>query len=286
MRKKITLILTVLILPGIIIFSGCGKKEKKLTIEEKKNIQALYNELKTVKLKNCTIKRFGGPHDGGYLMCENLLKDVQVAYSYGIAGRDIWGCDISKKLKVSVHQYDCFDNKRPVCDGAKFHFYDECLGDKFEKIEDKEKIEGKEAKEVRVFDSLTSQIEKNKDKGKKLLVKMDVEGAEWDSLLTTSDKVLNNIDQFVGEFHEAGKAKQKYVEVIKKLKKTFYLVNVHYNNHVCDKKINPLQGHAFEVLFVNKRLGVVDKTVPNPPLSGPLDTPSNPARKDCQEPHK
>jgi len=77
--------------------------------------EALLDELETVSLNNCTLKRYGSPHDGGYLMCENLLKDVSRAYSYGIDREDNWGCDVSRELGVKVHQYDCFTNERPAC---------------------------------------------------------------------------------------------------------------------------------------------------------------------------
>src|SRR5687767_9906901 len=74
--------------------------------------EALFDELKTVTLKNCTLKRYGSAHDGGYLMCENLMDGVQSAYSYGIDSEDNWGCDVSTQLNIAVHQYDCFTSHR------------------------------------------------------------------------------------------------------------------------------------------------------------------------------
>jgi hypothetical protein len=60
--------------------------------------QALWNELRPVALKNCTLRRFGSVNDGGYLMCENLLSGTESAYSYGIDTEDNWGCEVSQKL--------------------------------------------------------------------------------------------------------------------------------------------------------------------------------------------
>src|SRR5262245_53841119 len=71
-------------------------------------VVALFAELKPVTLKNCTLRRYGGPNDGGYLMCENLVQGTQSLYSYGIDTEDNWGCELSSQLKVPVHQYDCF----------------------------------------------------------------------------------------------------------------------------------------------------------------------------------
>ena len=67
--------------------------------------QALLAELRPVSLKNCTLKRFGSTYDGGYLMCENLIDGLEAAYSYGVGPNDEWGCDISARYHVPVHQY-------------------------------------------------------------------------------------------------------------------------------------------------------------------------------------
>ena len=55
--------------------------------------------------------------------------------------------------------------------------------------------------EGRLFDSLQSQFGKNGDADKHVVVKMDVEGAEWETILETPDEVLDRIDQMVFEFH-------------------------------------------------------------------------------------
>src|SRR5262245_50977911 len=75
----------------------------------------LFSELQPVQLKNCEFKRYGLGVDEGYLLCDNLLKNIQVVYSYGIDGRDGFGCETSTALAVPVHQYDCFNLAKPVC---------------------------------------------------------------------------------------------------------------------------------------------------------------------------
>src|SRR4051812_16240129 len=55
--------------------------------------QRVFNLLRPVALSNCRLERFGEAHDGGYLMCANLLDKVEAGYSYGISGYDKWGCD-------------------------------------------------------------------------------------------------------------------------------------------------------------------------------------------------
>jgi hypothetical protein len=230
---------------------------------------ALLAELQPVVLKNCTLKRFGSANDGGYLLCDNLSEGVESAYSYGIGVDDQFGCDISKRFDVPVHQYDCFDPARPTCEGGRFVFHEECIGPRAERDEDQ-----------RVFDTLQNQISRNLDTGKRLIVKIDVEGAEWDSLLATPDTVLDQIEQMPMELH--GVDEQRFLDVVRRLKQKFYLVNLHFNNWSCGPESDPLPGWAYQVLWVNKRIGVLDESAPTPAPVSPLNAPDGPGVPDCQ----
>jgi len=230
---------------------------------------ALLAELQPVVLKNCTLKRFGSANDGGYLLCDNLSEAVQSAYSYGIGPNDEFGCDVSKRYRVPVHQYDCFDPGRPTCEGGVFVFHKECIGPRAERDESR-----------RVFDTLQHQISKNLDTGKRLIVKIDVEGAEWNSLLATPEAVLDQIDQMPMELH--GVNEQRFLEVVRRLKHKFYLVNLHFNNHSCTPSLEPLPAWAFQVLWVNKRLGILDQSAPAPAPMSALTAPDGLGIPDCQ----
>ena len=76
---------------------------------------------------NCTFERFGEDDDGGYLMCGNLLRYTQVAYSYGISGYDGWGCEMAARLASTTHQYDCFNLSVPVCSAGRTVFHPLCV---------------------------------------------------------------------------------------------------------------------------------------------------------------
>jgi len=234
--------------------------------------QALFAELQPVKLTNCELARYGEDHDGGYLACRNLLSNVRAGYSYGISGYDGWGCEISTELKVPVHQYDCFNTTVPVCATGKTVFHPECVaGAQFVDADG------------RLFDSVEAQLAKNGDAGKHVIVKMDVEGAEWDSMLKTPDAVLERIDQMIFEFHGVQKDIARSLEVVLKLKKHFHVAHFHINNYSCERGNEPFGGWAYEVTFVNKRLATVDPAG-RVALPSPLDTPNNPNAPDCQAP--
>jgi hypothetical protein len=230
--------------------------------------ETILAELQPVVLTNCTLKRFGSANDGGYLMCENLIEPLDSAYSYGVGPNDDWACEVSRRYHVPAHQYDCFDPARPTCSGGKFVFHDECVSDRTG------------SRGSHFFDTLENQIGKNGDAGHRLIVKMDIEGAEWDSLLAAPDELLASISQIAMEMH--GFDDPKIVEVLRKLKQNFYLVNLHFNNWSCTPKAAPLPAWAYQTLWVNKHIGILDPTAPVPAPMSSLNAPDSPTWPDCQ----
>lgn len=230
--------------------------------------QELFRALTPVALSNCTLERIGDANDGGYLFCGNLLAGTAAAYSYGINGTDEWGCQLSQRLGIPVHQYDCFNLTAPACGGGDARFNAECVGP------DPATIDG------RAFDTMVRQVAKNGDTGKRLVVKMDVEGSEWKSLLEAPDGLLNDIDQLAVEFHEI--EDPRFIETVRRLQRLFHIVHVHQNNFGCEPGLDPFTSSYFEVLFVNKRVGQLD---PSARAGGPhaLDAPNAPWLPDCQE---
>lgn len=250
-----------------------GRQARAAVLQQRRT---LFEALQPVALANCQLKRFGEPHDGGYLMCGNLLSGAQVGYSYGISGYDQWGCDISTGLNVTVHQYDCFDTTQPACPGGATVFHAECVGDRARTVEG------------RVFDTMSGQFAKNGDGAKRIVLKIDVEGAEWDSFLSASDETLSQIDQMSVEFHWGHDEtlhwlhdETRYLRVVQRLKQFFEIAHIHFNNAACVGDLEPFPTWAYEVLFVSKRLAVID---PSRTAGGlhPLDAPNNPTFADCQ----
>ena len=140
--------------------------------------------------------------------------------------------------------------------------HNECVGPKTETVDG------------RFFDTIRNQINRNRDRGKRILVKIDVEGAEWESLMATPDEVLERIDQLPMEFHGVDDARM--LSVVQTLKRTFHLAHLHFNNHSCDPKLHPFPAWAYQLLFVNKRVGVVGTPKPATAPARAFDAPDNP----------
>lgn len=241
-----------------------------LTLPQDRYRAELFAELQPVDVPDCQMVRLGSPRDGGYLMCGNLLGPVKAGYSYGIgAAGDAWGCDIARRLDVPVHQYDCFDPTPSACPGAAAVFHNECIGP----------VRATDAS-GRFFDTLENQLARNGDGANRVVMKIDVEGAEWDSLLQTPPAVLERINQLAIELHGVGEEKQ--VAVVRKLKQYFHVANVHFNNYACAPRLDPFPASVYEVLLVNKRVAKGGAPRPRGPL--PLDAPTSSRRPDCQAP--
>jgi hypothetical protein len=272
MAQRRSLVIVAVIVFAVVLGRVAGSQiaryrflsSKTATHEQR---EALFEMLQPVALANCRLERFGEPHDGGYLMCGNLLDEIEVGYSYGISGYDKWGCDISSRFGVSVHQYDCFDTTQPACPGGRTVFHAECVGD------------STRTDAGRPFDTIANQQAKNGDASTRLALKIDVEGAEWNSFLATPDEALREIDQLVVEFHWI--EDRKSLAVVQRLKQFFEVAHIHYNNASCIEGMEPFPTWAYEVLFVSKRLAVVDASRSASRLNS-LDAPNIPSLPDCQ----
>lgn len=269
------LVAVTLISTALILFAATAARSRPSASDTRESIpperqvrSQLFDELRPVALANCTLERFGEPFDGGYLMCGNLLEGAGAAYSYGISGYDGWGCDVAARLSATTHQYDCFNLQRPSCTKGTTVFHPLCIAG-----------EASVDKEGRTFQSLEQHLADNGDAARRVLVKMDVEGAEWESLLRTPDAVLQRIDQLVIELH--GIDEPRYLDVVRKLKGTFFVTHLHANNYTCSEEAAPFPAWVYEVLLVNKRLGRVVEGAPPPKLPHVLDSPNIPLRPNC-----
>src|SRR5216110_866662 len=111
-------VLTIVAAPVIrnqVRVAGTRQARRVEVSRKEETRRELFSEIQPVHVTNCQLKRFGEAHDGGYPLCANLLGAVKAGYSYGISGYDGWGCDVSRQLRVAVHQYDCFDLDVPSC---------------------------------------------------------------------------------------------------------------------------------------------------------------------------
>ena len=162
--------------------------------------------------------RVGGGGDGGYVLLDQLRPD-QLVFSYGV------GPDTSFDRAMAEHgmRVLMYDHTVPMPADLPPNctFYKEGIGPQ---------------RDAAIpCDTLASHVERHAAARNDLILKMDVEGAEWHSLLETPDEILSSFEQIVMEVHSleslahaGGRALRG--KVFEKLNRNFRLFHVHSNN--------------------------------------------------------
>lgn len=174
--------------------------------------------LKIKKIVGKNLVRVGKANDGGYIMVDDFKGNI--AYSFGISDDVSWDLGMANR-GCEVFMYD------PTIDGlpqgnARFRFF-------------KEGIAGFEFRE-RNLNTLENFIKRNGHEDKNnMILKMDVEGAEWNFLAGVSSETLSKFDQMIFEFHGLIMPKNQSVmnatlACINKINQTHSLVHLHANN--------------------------------------------------------
>jgi hypothetical protein len=129
--------------------------------------------------------RVGGLEDGGYVMLDDL-DCIHNCYSLGVGPDVSWDCEMAER-GAHVYQYDHTVEKAPADHPHFYHFrvgitHDSSLAPDFKRI-----------------DTL---IEENGHSDRDdMVLKIDIEGHEWDSLDALDPTVFTKFRQILAEFH-------------------------------------------------------------------------------------
>lgn len=189
-------------------------------------------------VNDCQYIRIGNQQgEGGYVMI-NDFDNVKNTYSLGIGNNVSFDKDIASK-GIDVWMYDHTIDKLPEYND-RFHYF-------------RKGISGKKEESL---DTLTNYIcENGHNEDKNMILKMDIEGYEWELLKTIESNVLAQFSQIVCELHWFTNLKL-YPDIIsglKKLNENHQAVHIHANNGFVPLYIN---GYIFpeviEVTYIRK----------------------------------
>ena len=264
---------------GLALLASCHTEVTPAAIGEAQFLQLL-DELRPVDIADAEKQRFGPEKDGGYVMIAG--QDYDALYSYGI-GRDMeFESHFVKENPIPVYLYDHTISGLPEENFLVRLF----TGNKPRPSSlITWKPEGIGPRRTANLNSLQGHVTENGDAEKEnLLLKMDVEGAEWPSLLETPNDVLGRFKQVVIELHglgeKTGDAYENQVKVLRKLNKTFHLVHVHGNNYSNLRVVgNYKVPHVLEAAYVRKSDFVAVPSTTHYPMPQ-LDFPNADYRKD------
>lgn len=185
-----------------------------------KNIRPKIDEIRTLlkvsRLPEGSYTRFGDDLDGGYVLSSEIRSRTN-CISIG-AGTNISFDSAISRFVGEVHLYDHTIQTLPQVAPENVKFFQQGLG-------------------IKTFGEYASlkdcvakfPIESN------LILKMDIEGAEW-NILDADDLIeLSRFNQIAIEFHDFYKITneayyRKVIRVLKKLNESHQVINVHANN--------------------------------------------------------
>jgi hypothetical protein len=185
--------------------------------------------------------RMGRDGDGGYVLL-NDFTNVFAALSFGISTDCSWDTDIAAR-GIDVYQYDHTVAAPPTAN-PRFHFFKKRLA----------------ALVSAQSETLGSTLARLPASDRHVILKIDIEGSEWDVFDAATVEELARFSQVVGEFHGFSNAldaawRERAQRVMTKLRSVFEVVHVHGNNcsplHIVANIAIP---EALELTFANREI--------------------------------
>jgi hypothetical protein len=164
--------------------------------------------------------RIGGPNDGGYVMYRPMTKTT--AISLGVGPNVSWDQNMVS-MGHSVQMFDPTIRRPPnKVTGALFHRIG-VVGN----LQDQPELDLRSLAELRTF---------CKSNDQNMVLKIDVEGAEWFAFASAATSELENYEQILVEFHDLREIlNESQFEVMRKaianLCETHFAVHLHANNY-------------------------------------------------------
>ncbi len=165
--------------------------------------------------------RHGKANDGGYVVSTKALNAAEVLMGYGIATDNSFEDQFSIIYNKPSYGFDCGIDQINS-ESKLFTFVKECIAS------DAFLYDGSATNNQ--ISSFEQQLNKLNLKDKKIFIKMDIEGAEYDAF----PEIINNKANITGialeiHFDDIEKNK-KALSLLKQLEKDFVLIHVHGNN--------------------------------------------------------
>ena len=217
---------------------------------------------------NTLLVRIGNKNDGGYIFIDDFPKDTCI-YSLGI-GNDT-GFDLHMaSMGFPINMYDHTINRLPY-EHELFYFSRVGIASK------------DSAPDFISFETMLSMAPAQHDN---LILKMDIEGGEYDILSTISQPLLSRFRQIVIELHNLTRldnkdATRKKLIALQKLNDAHQVVHVHANNNGAYTIISGIPfPDVLEVTWVRKKdFAPFLPSSFSYPIQG-LDAPNIPYRAD------
>jgi Methyltransferase FkbM domain len=207
--------------------------------------------------------RVGGAADGGYVMLDDLDR-IGVCYSLGVGPDVSWDLEMARRGAL-IYQYDHTVQQAPSSHPRFKHFqigitHDESLNPALKRLD-------------------TLIRENGHSHRHDMVLKVDIEGHEWDSLDALDPSIFLHFRQIVIEFHglrmlNIVSFQQRAHRLFAKLREHHEVIHVHGNNFAGIPVVEGIPvPDCIELSYANRRYYSFFPS--NEIFPGPLDTANN-----------
>lgn len=191
---------------------------------------------------NHKLVRIGEKNDGGYLV-PDILKNIKYCFSAGVGNTNKFEDDL-KKFKIKSYLAD-FSVKKNLRNIADYNFLKKFISS----------FDSKNTKNINnwINDKITKK-ELNLS-----ILKLDVEGSEYEILSCLNEEILKKLKIIIVEFHGLEMIGDENTNKIlhsikKKMLKYFYVVHIHPNNCCGIHNVSKFKiPSVLEVTYINKK---------------------------------
>ena len=223
--------------------------------------EAIQDLLHIYRVEGFNLTRIGRKGNAGYVMLDDFHGE-KIAYSFGIGDDVVWDKDMASR-GYDVFMYDHTIDGLPE-ENLRFHWSQIGIADGIA-----------QDKRLKSLDELLKQNH-HEDK-QDMILKMDVERAEWGFLRQTSSETLSKFSQIVFELHSINHLENRelILEDLRKLNKTHKLIHLHacnwgYHIEIGGKKFPTV----YEATYILRdKYNIADDYDPDLPLE--LDSPTS-----------
>ncbi|MFZ4076809.1 MAG: hypothetical protein ACOYKA_02375 [Legionellaceae bacterium] len=222
------------------------------------------------------LKRHGHAHDGGYVVPIKAIETADLMMGYGIADDASFEEEFSTHYHKPSYGFDCgVDHINSQ--NKLFSFVNECIGNDSFLYRSQHS-----SKKITSYSEQRAALHLN---GKKIFMKMDIEGAEYEALKDVL-KQPSEITGLVLEIHFYNrKMIEQAIQLLSSLDQHFLLLHVHGNNYTrhyfSSKSASGQVPQVLELTYINKALVTEYHLSSNQSHPLPIDTPNNPKAKDA-----
>lgn len=225
-------------------------------------LKQLQKVLTTYTVPGWELKRWGGTRDGGYILFPEAALQSDILYTYGIGHSTTFEAEYCEATGNKSIAFDHTVRRLPHAHENIIFVKEGVAGGKRDKM-----------------DSYMNHHAQHG--GKSPLLKIDIEGWEYEVLSSIPQELLKQSPVLLLEVHNLETRLDEFIEMMQKINQDFVLVHLHPNNW--GKTFN-IEGHEFpdvlELSFINKNVSLlIEKTVLNLPLEN-LDRKNHSRRPD------